>query len=100
MTTGEPGGKNEAMHATSPLPSTGEVFLDARGPDRVLRVSWHTEAAVVVLSLWRDASCAGSFRLPIEEVPALVEVLRGGLADSYAQQRGLLDEALDGDLAG
>jgi hypothetical protein len=88
------------MHATSPLPSTGEVFLDARGPDRVLRVSWHTEAAVVVLSLWRDATCAGSFRLPVEEVPTLVEVLRGGLADAYAKHRGQLDDVLDGDLAG
>ena len=31
----------------------GRVFLDARGGDRALRVSWHHEAGVVVLSLWR-----------------------------------------------
>ena len=37
----------------------GEVFLDARGADRALRVSWHGEADVVVLSLWRGGACTG-----------------------------------------
>ena len=42
-----------AMHPVTPLPAAGEVFLDARGADRALRVSWHAEADVVVLSLWQ-----------------------------------------------
>ena len=42
-----------------PLPAAGEVFLDARGGGRALRVSWHPEADMVVLSLWRDSTCAG-----------------------------------------
>ena len=33
----------------------------------------------MVLSLWRDNVCAGSFRLAIDEVPALIEMLRAGL---------------------
>ncbi len=88
------------MHASAPLPAHGEVFLDARGPDRTLRVSWHTDAETVVLSLWRNGVCAGTFRLCAEDVPELVEVLRGGLARSYDRHRSLLDSMLDSDLAG
>ena len=66
-----------------PLPRTGSIFLDARGGDRALRVSWHDEDGLVVLSLWRDNVCAGSFRLGVDEVPDLVEVLRAGLDRAY-----------------
>ena len=75
------------MQSPAPLPTTGEVFLDARGGDRALRVTWHGEAGVVVLSLWRDRTCAGSFRLDAGDVPGLVEVLREGLAAAYADTR-------------
>lgn len=66
------------------LPAHGEVFLDARGGDRVLRLSWHHEVGedgIVILSLWREGTCAGTFRLPTAEVPALVHALTQGLAD-------------------
>ena len=43
------------------------VFLDARGEDRALRMSWHSEADMVVLSLWRENVCVGSFRLAAAE---------------------------------
>jgi hypothetical protein len=66
------------MTSPSPLPAFGEVFLDDRGADRSLRVSWHHEVGVVVLSLWRDGVCVGSFRLDADEVPELVEVLQAG----------------------
>ena len=71
------------MTSARTLPTTGSVFLDARGGDRALRATWHHEAGVVVLSLWRDNVCAGSFRLRIDEVPDLVDMLVGGLARSY-----------------
>ncbi|NUS49865.1 MAG: hypothetical protein HOQ22_02350 [Nocardioidaceae bacterium] len=67
----------------SPLPATGEVFLDARGPERALRVTWHPEADVVVLSLWSGGVCTGTFRLPFDEVPDLVEALRSSLASAF-----------------
>lgn len=70
--------------AASPLPLTGEIYLDARSPSRALRVSWHSEAGLVVLSLWRDNVCSGTFRLTIDEVPDLIDVLRAGLDASYA----------------
>jgi hypothetical protein len=69
--------------AARPLPATGEVFLDARGGNRALRVSWHQEAELVVLSLWRDDVCAGSFRLAVDEVPRLIDLLRAGLDEAY-----------------
>jgi hypothetical protein len=67
-----------------PLPRTGSVFIDARGGDRALRVSWHHESGLVVLSLWRDNVCAGSFRLAVDEVPELIAMLRAGLDQTYA----------------
>lgn len=71
------------MAHARPLPGTGSVHLDARGSDRALRVSWHTEAGVVILSLWRDNVCSGSFRLAAHEVPELIETLRAGLDAAY-----------------
>lgn len=71
------------MLPTTPLPRTGEIYLDARSTARVLRVSWHHEAGLVVLSLWRDNVCAGTFRLAVDEVPDLIDVLRAGLDASY-----------------
>ncbi len=71
------------MATAHPLPGTGEIFLDARGGDRALRVSWHQDAGVVVLSLWREDVCAGSFRLDIDEVPTLIDLLRAGLDTAY-----------------
>jgi hypothetical protein len=73
-----------------PLPELGSIYLDARGDERALRVSWHHESGVVVLSLWRDNVCAGSFRLTIDEVPELIELLRAGLVRSYEDARDRL----------
>ena len=67
----------------SPVPEGVEYFLDTRGDARALRVSWHHEADVVVLSMWRGRECVSSFRLAIEEVPELIETLRAGLDCAY-----------------
>jgi hypothetical protein len=69
--------------AARPLPATGEIFLDSRGGNRAMRVSWHQEAELVVLSLWRDDVCAGTFRLAVDEVPRLIDLLRDGLDQAY-----------------
>jgi hypothetical protein len=87
------------MNPVTPLPAAGEVFLDARGSGRALRVSWHAEADLVVLSLWTGGTCTGSFRLPAEDVPDLVDTLREGLARSYAGRR-TRPARLDDDRAG
>jgi hypothetical protein len=61
--------------------SRGEVFLDARGNGRALRLTWHHEADVVVLSLWREDMCAGTFRLATADVNAFVDALVDGIRD-------------------
>ena len=76
------------MAIARPLPQTGSVFLDARGGDRALRVSWHTEDGLVVLSLWHGNVCSGSFRLSVDEVPDLIDMLREGLDSAYAAAHG------------
>jgi hypothetical protein len=71
------------MTAVSPAPDGVEYFLDTRGDARALRVSWHHDAGVVVLSMWRGAECVASFRLGIDEVPELIRTLRDGLDQAY-----------------
>jgi len=71
------------MQAATPLPRSGAIYLDARRGDRALRVSWHHEDGLVVLSLWRENVCTGTFRLTIDEVPDLIEMLRAGLDSAY-----------------
>lgn len=61
------------------FPARGEVFVDQRGEARALRLAWHTESDVVVLSLWQGDRCSGSFRLPIVDVPRFVQALVDGL---------------------
>jgi len=75
------------MPTARPLPETGSIFLDARGDDRAMRVTWHQEAEMVVLSLWRDNLCTGSFRLAVDEVPQLIGTLRDALDAAYSQVR-------------
>lgn len=71
------------MKAGSPLPVAGSIHLDTRGGGRVLRVRWHHEDELVVLSLWRENVCVGTFRLEVHEVPELIESLRAGLDAAY-----------------
>ena len=78
------------MQPPRPIPAAGSIFLDARGGGRALRVTWHAESDLVVLSLWRENVCAGSFRLPADEVPgpgraAPVRSGRGGTVREHAR---------------
>ena len=68
------------MAEVSPLPIRGEVVVDARGGERALRVSWHPEHGLVVLSIWRGNACVGTVQVDSAEVPHLVDVLVRGLA--------------------
>jgi hypothetical protein len=66
------------MSAATPLPKKGDVFFDARGPDRALRLSRHPDAGVLVLSIWNGGVCQGTFRLPADQAGALAEALCSG----------------------
>ncbi len=74
------------MSEVVPLPSFGEVFFDARGQDRVLRVTWHE--GTLVLSLWRGEMCTASFRMPMDDVGRLLETLQVGYAEATGQASG------------
>ena len=58
----------------------GEVFFDAARPDHSMKLTWHGEDAMVVLSLWTGNRCTGTLRLPVEDVPRMVNALVTGLA--------------------
>lgn len=60
----------------------GEVFLDARGGGRAMRLTWHHEADLVVMSIWRDRVCAGTFRLALSDVDDFVDALVDGLREA------------------
>ena len=50
----------------------------------------------MVLSLWRDNVCAASFRLAVDEVPELIEMLRAGLDRAYRHAPHRLPESVCG----
>ncbi len=59
-------------------PPRRAVFADARGHG--LRATWHAERDEVVLSLWRDDVCTGTFRLPASHASRLAEFLDAHVA--------------------
>jgi hypothetical protein len=64
--------------STVAAPLTGEVFSDARGDGRAMRVNWHESEGVVVLSLWKGAICTATFRVPAADLPDLLRALTDG----------------------
>ena len=51
---------------------------DGERPGRRLRITPHAEQRTVVLSFWDESVCTGTFRLGIDDTPALI----GSLVDS------------------
>jgi hypothetical protein len=62
------------------------LFTDERGHG--LRVSWHPERAVMVLSMWRDDVCVGTFQLPPEELERLASFLASHIEPEQGLQAG------------
>jgi hypothetical protein len=62
----------------------GAWFADERGMQRRLRVSWHGERRLFVLSIWQEDKCTATFRLPVGEVPRLVRALVDALGSAMA----------------
>jgi hypothetical protein len=68
--------------AAAPLPRAGEVFFDVRGDSRTMRLSWYAGTGVAVFSIWQGGNCTGTFRLPLADLPRMIETLRLGPASS------------------
>src|SRR5215813_9854950 len=62
----------------APLPRLGEVFFDVRGSSRTMRLSWYADTGVAVFSIWQGGMCTGTFRLPIGDLPRMIEILQRG----------------------
>jgi hypothetical protein len=70
---------------TRALSSRRDLFLDERGTG--LRVSWHPERDLVVLSVWQDDRCVRTFRMPARDIPRLSGLLAAALGD-WVDQTG------------
>jgi hypothetical protein len=57
------------------MPSLGDVFDDVRDNGRTMRISCHADRDAVVVSLWHETLCRGSFRLSADDLGRLVSTL-------------------------
>src|SRR6201987_3025171 len=78
------------------LPRLGEVFFDVRGSSLSMRLSWYADTGVSVFSIWQGGTCTGTFRLPIEELPKLIDALQRGAQPADAQSSGTCAAQLQG----
>jgi hypothetical protein len=62
----------------APLPRLGEVFFDVRGNSRSMRLSWYADTDVAVFSIWQGGKCTGTFRLPMDDLDRMIEILQRG----------------------
>jgi hypothetical protein len=62
------------------------LFGDARG--RGLRLTWHPDLDLFVLSLWEGERCTGTIQLAPSQAARLVAVLGEQLAQSLAADDG------------
>jgi len=58
-----------------PMPRLGDVFDDVRDNGRTMRISCHTDRDAVVVSLWHETLCRGSFRLAADDLDRLLATL-------------------------
>jgi hypothetical protein len=75
------------------LPRRRDIVLDERGDGRALRVTWHHDAGIAVVSVWRQDQCVGTVRVAAADVPGLIAVLTEGLAEGYATAHRQVTEA-------
>lgn len=59
-----------------------EVFVDARDHGRALRVTWHPETGLLVVSIWRDDTCVATTQVPAADLARLSHLLTDALASA------------------
>ncbi len=47
-----------------------------------MEVSWHSDEGIVIVSLWHGSICRATFRLPVDQAPALIQTLADALGDA------------------
>jgi len=83
------------MAQVRPIPNSGDVFADVRDDGRTMRVSYHEDVGVVVISLWAGRVCRASFQLAATEAERLIEVLGNVTTSVDREVTGLLDGQAD-----
>ncbi len=93
-----PPGHHSFMSASgaAPLPRLGEVFFDVRGDSRSMRLSWYADTGVAVFSIWQGGVCTGTFRLPMDDLDRMIEILRRGPQDKHGRRHDPRDRRTDG----
>lgn len=73
---------------TDPFGAPRATLLDARGTG--LRMTWHPDEGVAVLSLWREDRCIGTFRAGPTDMAGVISYLSEVLATAAAHPSGRL----------
>ncbi len=47
-----------------------------------MEVSWHADEGLVIVSLWHGSICRATFRLPVDQAPALIQTLADALGNA------------------
>lgn len=84
----------------APLPRLGEVYFDVRGESRSMRLSWYADTGVAVFSIWQGGTCTGTFRLPIADLPRMIEALQRGPHGDAREAGGPQDDSRGTELYG
>jgi hypothetical protein len=84
----------------APLPRLGEVYFDVRGESRSMRLSWYADTGVAVFSIWQGGTCTGTFRLPIADLPRMIEALQRGPHGDAGEAGGPHDDPRAAELHG
>ena len=58
---------------------------DMRGTDEYLRMTWHAEQQVVVVSHWQGSVCTAATRVGVQDASEVIGFLAGALADAATQ---------------
>ena len=56
------------------------LITDARSDGKHLRVTWHRDRGLFVVSIWHDDVCTGTVQVPIADAPQLIGLFVDGLA--------------------
>lgn len=70
--------------ALPPAVPRRQLFADERGSG--LRVSWHEQRGLVVVSMWRGDVCTGTVRLTVADATRLATFLLGHLGERAASE--------------
>ena len=64
------------------------MLPDVRGEGSFVRVTWHPDRRLLVLSQWRDDVCVSASRLTIEDAAPLIAMLADALGDAAGAPHG------------